>query len=544
LALNVLIVDDDPVQRRLLENSVNKLGYRALQAASGEEAMRVLTGKSGETIALIILDLVMPDLDGMGVLDRMRELEIDRPVIVQTSRAGIDIVVSAIKAGADDFCVKPVSFERLKVSITNALNQREMRHAVKNLTRRRTGTFSLEDMIASSPSMERTVDLARRAAGSNIPVLIEGESGVGKEVLARAIQGNSDRAGGPFVAVNCGALPENLVESILFGHEKGAFTGAVQSQAGKFLEADGGTLFLDEVGELPLDIQVKLLRVLQEGEVDPVGGRRPVKTDVRIISATNRNMIEMVQNRSFREDLYYRLNVFPITVPPLRNRKSDIEPLVRHLSARLCLEEGWRSVAGISSQALSLLERFDWPGNIRQLENTLFRGLVLCDGNTLDLDAFPQIAASLGEDVQLTPAMEENGPKAQQRDGATSPGPNPSHVMSPHAGQSARQNAAHQGEGHGTMLYGFLPNTDAEGKPRDMATIEQDHIRFTIEHHKGRMTKVARSLGIGRSTLYRKLAEMGFGQDDEEAKANEDMGERSGKDVPDPAEHETIATAS
>ncbi|MEL6735424.1 MAG: sigma-54 dependent transcriptional regulator [Pseudomonadota bacterium] len=498
LALTVLIVDDDPVQRRLLENSVNKLGYRSIQAASGEEAISVLTSKAGDAVALLILDLVMPDLDGMGVLGKMRELEIDRPVIVQTSKAGIDIVVSAVKAGADDFCVKPVSFERLKVSITNALKQRQMRDAVKTLTKRSTGTFSLEDMIASSPSMERTVDLARRAAGSNIPVLIEGESGVGKEVLARAIQGNSDRAGRPFVVVNCGALPENLVESILFGHEKGAFTGAVQSQRGKFVEADGGTLFLDEVGELPLDIQVKLLRALQEGEVDPVGARHPVKTDVRIVSATNRNMIEMVQEGSFREDLYYRLNVFPITVPPLRNRKSDIGPLVDHLAARLSLEEGRRAVAGISASALSLLERFDWPGNIRQLENTLFRALVLCDSDTLDIDCFPQIAASLGDEL-TQPASPQ-----------TSIGDN--RAGNSVATDTAPQTAAHQSAQQGAMLYGFMPSTDGTGNPRQMASIEQDHIRFTIDHHKGRMTKVARSLGIGRSTLYRKLAEMGYGE--------------------------------
>ncbi|MEL6948247.1 MAG: sigma-54 dependent transcriptional regulator [Pseudomonadota bacterium] len=486
MSLTVLIVDDDPVQRRLLENSINKMGYRTRQAASGEEAMVVLGARAANPIALIVLDLVMPDLDGMGVLDRMRADEIDIPVIVQTSKAGIDTVVSAMKAGANDFCVKPVSFERLKVSITNALKQRHMRDAVKTLSKRKSGTYALKDMIADSPTMERAVSLATRAAGSDIPVFIEGESGVGKEVLARAIQGESSRSGGPFVAVNCGALPENLVESILFGHVKGAFTGAIGQHAGKFQEAHGGTLFLDEVGELPLDVQVKLLRVIQEGEVDPVGSRKPVPVDIRIISATNRSMMDMVREGTFREDLYYRLNVFPITIPPLRERKGDIKALAEHLIAKLSLEEGRRAIAGITPEALSLLERYDWPGNIRQLENTLFRALVLCDGDTLGLETFPQIASHLGEELPIA-----EGPPSQPSDR--------NQTTNPAAQQPIESN-----------LYGFFPAADPNGNPRTLDDLEKEHIRFTIAHHKGRMTSVARSLGIGRSTLYRKLAEMGM----------------------------------
>ena len=270
----------------------------------------------------------------------------DLPVIVQTAQGSIETVIKAMRAGADDFVVKPISPERLRVSIQNLLKVNALTEEVKRLNKKVGGALTFDDLIASSPAMANVIRLGRRGAQSNIPILIEGESGVGKEMIARAIQGESERRGRPFVAVNCGAIPENLVESILFGHEKGSFTGATGKHLGKFQEADGGTLFLDEVAELPLDMQVKLLRAIQEGEIDPVGSRKPVKVNIRLISATNRNMIEMVKAGQFREDLYYRLNVFPIMVPPLRERKDDIPALVNHFITRFAAEEG-RKVRGI-----------------------------------------------------------------------------------------------------------------------------------------------------------------------------------------------------
>ena len=322
----ILIVDDDPVQRRLLEATVRRFGYRAETADSGEAALRRIAGSGEPPVDLLILDLVMPDLDGMAVLTRLREAGRGLPTIVQTAHGSIEAVISAMRAGAVDFVVKPVGAERLQTSIKNALRVNALEDEVRRLSRRAAGTLALKDLAGRSGEMERVVRLGERAAKSTIPVLLEGESGVGKELVARAIQGASDRRGRAFVTVNCGALPENLVESILFGHEKGAFTGATEKHAGKFVEAHGGTLFLDEVGELPLETQVKLLRALQEGEVDPVGGKRPVKVDIRLISATNQNLIELVKRGRFREDLYYRLNVFPIGVP-LRPRalpRSDV----------------------------------------------------------------------------------------------------------------------------------------------------------------------------------------------------------------------------
>ena len=314
---------------------------------------------------------------------------------VQTAQGGVDTAVKAMRAGANDFVIKPPNPERLRVSIGNALKVGALTGQLDRLSRKMTGELGFTDLIAVSPAMMKVMDLARRGGASSIPILIEGESGVGKELIARAIQGTGERAGKAFVTVNCGAIPDNLVESILFGHEKGAFTGAVDKHVGKFQEANGGTLFLDEIGELKPDIQVKLLRALQESEIDPIGASRPVKVDIRLISATNRNLMEQVAQGNFREDLFYRLNVFPIHVPPLRERREDIPPLVEHFTASFAVAER-KTVTGIADEAMRLLAAFDWPGNVRQLENTIFRAVVLCDGPVLQAADFPQIVQSAG----------------------------------------------------------------------------------------------------------------------------------------------------
>src|SRR6185312_2769530 len=348
------------------------------------------------------------------------------------------------------------------------------------LKKKQDNKLTFDDLIASSPEMKQVLRLGTRAAQSDIPVLIEGESGSGKELVARAIQGTSARSGKPFVTVNCGAIPENLIESILFGHEKGSFTGASDKHLGKFQEADGGTLFLDEIGELRLDMQVKLLRALQEGEVDPVGSKRPVKVDVRIISATNRDLAVMAREGGFREDLFYRLNVFPILVPSLRERSSDIAPLTRHFIARFAAEEN-KPVAGITPEASQLLDRFSWPGNVRQLENTIFRAVVLCDGAMLDVCDFPQIAAAMGVE---TVARQTYAPAATAPDAARAPAP--------------------------TASAFALSVTDAAGQIRKFEDLESEIIRLAIARYEGHMSEVARRLGIGRSTLYRKLKEYGL----------------------------------
>src|SRR3954468_19643127 len=374
----ILIVDDDPVQRRLLEAMARRFGYEVMVADGGDPAIAALTGPDGGRIDCVILDLVMPDLDGYGVLARMRDAGLSIPVIVQTAHGGIDTVVSAMRAGAMDFVVKPVGAERLQVSLRNALSASALETEFQRLKRSRAGTLTFKDIVTRNTRMQQVLRTAEKAIVSLIPVLIEGESGVGKELIARAIHGSGERRAKPFVAVNCGAIPENLVESTLFGHEKGAFTGATERHVGRFVEASGGTLFLDEIGELPPAAQVKLLRAIQEGQVDPVGGKKPIKVDVRIISATNRNLIADVKNGRFREDLFYRLHVFPITVPALAERPEDIAELARHFLARFAAEEGKR-ITRMSAEALSLLAAYRWPGNVRQLENAVFRAVVLAD---------------------------------------------------------------------------------------------------------------------------------------------------------------------
>src|SRR5271154_5539496 len=390
----ILIVDDDPVQCRLLEAMLQKSGYETVVLDNGDAALTLLGGADGARIDCVILDLVMPNLDGLGVLARLRQAGINVPVIVQTAHGGIDNVVSAMRAGAIDFVVKPVGVERLLVSLRNALNTSALEVELSRIKHSRAGTLGFNDIITKSPVMAAVLRMAEKAATSTIPVLVSGESGVGKELIARAIHGSGERRAKPFIAVNCGALPENLIESILFGHEKGSFTGATERHVGKFVEATGGTLLLDEVGELPLAAQVKLLRAIQEGEVEPVGARKPVKVDVRLISATNRDLIADVKTGRFREDLFYRLHVFPMTVPPLRERATDIPALARHFLARFAAEEGKR-IRLVTPEALRVLTTFHWPGNIRQLENAVFRAVVLAEADTVGLDEFPQIAAQV-----------------------------------------------------------------------------------------------------------------------------------------------------
>jgi DNA-binding NtrC family response regulator len=493
----VLIVDDDPAQRRILEETIKRLGHETKTAQGGEQALQILQGSERGSIALVLLDLVMPGLDGMEVLSRLRAESGAPPVIVQTAHGSIDAAIAAMRAGAVDFVVKPTSPERLEVSIKSALKMEALCGEIARIRKKAEGTLTFADLIVRGEAMQRVVALGRRAAASNIPVLIEGESGVGKEVIARAIQGEGERRAKRFVTVNCGAIPENLVESILFGHEKGSFTGAVEKRIGRFQEANDGTLFLDEVGELPLDAQVKLLRALQDGEIDPVGAKHPIKVNFRLISATNRDMIQLVKEGKFREDLYYRLNVFPIWVPPLRERVEDVPELAMHFLARFAAEEG-RRVVSISPEAMELLTRYSWPGNVRQLENAMFRAVVLADGPELTVREFPQIAAQVeGYRPEIPPAPAQvskapsiNGPVVLGAEGIV-----PRTVEVPGSG--------------GKSAIG-IPAVTESGDIRPLEAIEADMIRLALGRYRGHMTEVAKRLGIGRSTLYRKMREFGL----------------------------------
>jgi DNA-binding NtrC family response regulator len=494
MAHTTLIVDDDPTQRRLLQAQAEKCGIQVLTASSGQEALDVLNGPKGAQVSLVLLDLVMPGMDGLTVLGNLRPTHPTLPVIVLTAQGGVDTAVAAMRAGADDFLVKPASPERIQVSIQNALKVKALTGEIQRLKKVSENRLSLGDLIAESPSMRTVLRLADRAAQSHIPILIEGESGVGKEVLARAIQGASDRAGKPFVAVNCGAIPETLIESILFGHEKGSFTGAVDKHIGKFQEANGGTLFLDEIGELRLDMQVKLLRAIQEGEVDPVGAKRPVKVDIRLISATNRNLQQQVEEGKFREDLFYRLNVFPMQLPALRERREDIAGLVELFIRRFAVEEN-KKIVGLDKPAMEMLQAYNWPGNIRQLENTVFRAVVLCDGECLRANDFPQIASQLGIAVDTTQPEEPIEIVARSRE--------PMGLQTSGGGIGSTL-AVDDLVASGVKLTGI------DGHLRKLEEIEHELIKLAIEKYDGHMSEVARRLGIGRSTLYRKLREMGI----------------------------------
>ena len=483
MAATILIADDDAVQRRLVENMVQRSGYQTVTFDSGDAAIAYLTAPDSAGADAMILDLVMPGLDGLGVLAKLRESNLSLPVIVQTAHGGIDNVVSAMRAGAHDFVVKPVGLERLQVSLRNALNTSALKGELQRIRHSREGRLTFADIVTRSEAMRGVLRMAEKAAGSAIPVLIEGESGVGKELIARAIHGSSERATKPFVAVNCGAIPDNLVESILFGHEKGAFTGATERHAGKFVEASGGTLFLDEVSELPQAAQVKLLRALQEGEVEAVGGRKPIKVDVRIISATNRNLLERAKAGHFREDLFYRLHVLPLTVPPLRARREDVPHLLRHFLARFRAEEN-RDIASVDAEALAALASFAWPG-------------------------------------QRPPARERDLPRRghqrMQRAGSVGFSAARRSRCATHRDRTAEARPRPPGR-HRTVACGYrhthrprswppasLPLLTVEGEVRPIEEIETEVIRFAITHYRGQMSEVARRLGIGRSTLYRKL---------------------------------------
>ncbi|WP_339929731.1 sigma-54 dependent transcriptional regulator [uncultured Brevundimonas sp.] len=476
MAKTVLVVDDDPTQRRLVQAVLEREGYAVAQAESGGEAIDRLTKGGGADV--ILLDMVMPHMSGLECLAEIRTAGVTTPVIVLTANGGIETVVKAMQAGAQDFFVKPVSAERLLIGVRNALQMTQLTAEVGRLKKHVTGRTTFDDLVGTSPAMRMVKSLGTRAAKSTIPVLITGESGVGKEVIARALHGVSDRAGKPFVAVNCGALPANLVESILFGHEKGSFTGASDKHLGKFMEANGGTLFLDEIGELPLDMQVKLLRVLQEGEVDPVGAKRAVKVDVRIVSATNRDPAQQVKEGAFREDLFYRLNVFPIEAPSLRERREDIPALIEHFVARFNVEEG-RRIAGCAPETIALLSAFDWPGNVRQLENSVYRAIVLADAPFLQPHDFPAISG-------IAQTLDE---------------------------PATANDAAAPAEPYANLPP--LPDTpirilDDRGHLRTLEDIERDLIQHAIEVYAGHMSEIARRLGIGRSTLYRKVREQGL----------------------------------
>ncbi len=461
----LMLIDDEPAQRRLIAAIAARRGWRAIFANDGEMAIAILSTPDGMQLDAILLDQWAPEAGSTALIAEIRTRRPALPLLLLTANGSVAQAVEAMRTGATDFLVKPLAPERLLAALDAAVAQKTAGE-LRPLTEKIPALLAFDEIVGSAPDFRAALAVAAKAARARVPVLLEGESGVGKEVVAEAIHAASPRGKKPMVAINCGAIPANLVESELFGHEKGAFTGAFERKTGRFQEADGGTLFLDEVGEMPLEAQVKLLRVLQSGEIHPLGARHLREVDVRVIAATNKRLIDEVEAGRFREDLYYRLNVVQVTIPPLRERTGDIPALARHLMARIAQQPGLRQL-GITDDALALLGRYDWPGNVRQLQNALFRAAVLCEGAALTQADFPQIAALGGK-----------------RQTAATPVP--------------------MATSGGVTLF------HADGNLRALEEIEADVIRLAIGHYRGRMTEVARRLGIGRSTLYRKLGELGI----------------------------------
>jgi len=383
--IRVLVVDDEQSMRELLGIMLRQVGYAVTLADGGEAAVQALMT---DDFDLVITDLRMRKVDGLAVLRAAKEHSPRTVVLVVTAFASTETAVEAMKLGAYDYVTKPFKLDELRLTIANALERKRLQEENRELKRQLRREHGFEGFIGKSPRILEVFETIRKTADSGSTVMITGESGTGKELVARAVHLESARRSGPFVSVNCGAIPETLMESELFGHVKGAFTGAVASTEGLFAAAGGGTLFLDEITEIPHSVQVKLLRATQEREVRRVGDTRDVKVDVRLIAASNRDLSKAMADGVLREDLYYRLNVIPIHMPPLRERLEDIPLLVSHFIARITKDVG-KSVKGISPDSLAILERYHWPGNIRELENVVERAIVLGSGDLLSPDSLP-----------------------------------------------------------------------------------------------------------------------------------------------------------
>ena len=485
MASRVLVVDDDPVHSRLLEEIVRAAGHQPELAASGEDALARLARVDAPPVAAMILDLVMPDTDGMAVLARLKPNHAGLPVIVQCTRAGIDAATSAMRAGAIDFLVKPATPERVQVSLDNALRAHSLEREIGRVRRAMSGTLTLGDLVLRSAGMEAAAGLATRAARCNLPVLIEGERGAGKALIARAIHGTSARRTRPFVDVDCGHPAEP--------------SGQEPADARSWLraliaEARGGSLYFREVGLLAPDRQAALYGFLAHEEPKSGHSRR---TAPRFIAATDRRLLHFVEAGRFREDLFYRLNVMPIWLPPLRERREDIIPLAGHLLAHLGAEARRRDVVFLSPEAIALLADHDWPGNVRELETVLYRALTLAAGRELTAADFPQLRGSAPVRSASTPCLETAktlempalpAPVADRRQAATE-------ILEPRpfAGRQAARR------------YGVARLLDERGEIRRIEALEEEALRFALDHYRGQLSEVARRLGIGRSTLYRKL---------------------------------------
>ncbi|KAF0221536.1 MAG: two component sigma-54 specific Fis family transcriptional [Geobacteraceae bacterium] len=404
--VKILLIDDEAPSREALVLLLRGSDYAIKGAGTGKEAFQSL---AVDQFDIVITDLFLPDSNGIDILKKVKELSPATEVILITGHASAETAVSAMKEGAFDYITKPLNIDELRIIIAKAVEKTRLLTENVYLRKQLRDKYEFDNIIGSSLAMQKVFTRMRRIIKTDSTVLIFGESGTGKEIVAKAIHYNGARRDKPFIAVHCGAIPENLLESELFGYVRGAFTGAIRDKIGKFEAADQGTIFLDEIGTMPMHLQTKLLRVLQEQEVERVGSTRPVKIDVRVISATNQNLPEDVKNGNFREDLYYRLNVIPLAIPPLRERIEDILPLGRHFLEKYCTSMK-RPLMTIAKEAVEALENYDWPGNVRELENVVERTVALTEGNHITLDDLPSIIAkTYGKQESLSTRVTERG---------------------------------------------------------------------------------------------------------------------------------------
>ena len=441
--VKVLVVDDEAIVRESLRDWLIDVGYQVFTAENGPKALEII---EKERLGIVITDLVMPGMDGIEMMERAKEIQPDIEVIIITAYASIPTAIAAMRKGAYDYIEKPFCPERAELLVKKLAQHQELVVENLSLRQRLEDHYRFENIITKSSKMQRMIELIKVVAKSNATVLITGESGTGKELVARALHSQSHRQSKPFVAVSCAALPESLLESELFGHEKGSFTGAYARKKGKFEFANGGTLFLDEIGEMSANIQVHLLRVLEEKEFSRVGGNEPIKVDVRVVSATNKDLRKAIEKGEFREDLYYRLNVVPIELPPLRERKEDIPLLARHFLNKFALENK-KEVSEFSPEATEFLLGYDWPGNVRELENAIERAAILAKDSLITIADLPQENMSLARST--------------------------------------------------------MPE-------KNLREVEKEHILDVLGETGGNYSEAARLLGITRMTLYKKAREYSF----------------------------------
>jgi DNA-binding NtrC family response regulator len=454
-----MVVDDEASMCEFMRIMLTKEGYDVASDTSAEKALKTLAGTqhTDRKMDLVISDLMMPEMSGIDLLTKAKAIDPELDFIVMTAFASVETAIEALKKGAFDYVTKPFKVDEVKLAVKKIEESKKIKSENKFLKQQLTGGF--DNFLTDDPRMKKIIDLARKVADSDTTILILGESGVGKEVLSKAIHFHSNRKNGPFISINCGALPETLLESELFGHVKGSFTGAIKNKEGLFKAADGGTILLDEIGETSAAIQVKLLRMLEEKTITPIGETKSHTVDVRIITATNANLESMVKSGSFRPDLFYRLNVFPITIPPLRDRPKDILLLSNYFMKRHCSKMGLPE-KDIAAETLELLRSYQWPGNVRQLENMLERAVLLAKGKAIMPADLPELSE-----------------KSPGKDGVK------------------------EGEDYQTGILLSQPNLE---------TIEKAYIHFILAENNWQKSKAAKILGIDTSTLYRKIERYGL----------------------------------